>query len=225
MLCPDKIARAWLRNLRSVREPMRCPGMEAAEVMPRSGLHGHDAARLSLVLAGRIHDCGFVCDPGSVVFHPPGGACRIDAEDSSRVLQVLIPRDRFSAINTCLGGALARPLLLEEREAGVYRWRVVLEWRRSEPSPVLVEAAALALLSRAAAIVRAREVCAAREQLSARQAALQARLDAARQALLATSSGIADIAANTGFTDHAHLTKMFRKAFGMTPSDYRAVYR
>lgn len=65
------------------------------------------------------------------------------------------------------------------------------------------------------------EALASFEGRTLRELALEARLEAARQALLRTSRGIADIATDTGFTDHAHLTNAFRKTFGMTPSRYR----
>lgn len=200
----------------TVRRAICCPGMEAVEVAG-----GHDpmpeCAQLALVLSGS--------HAGSVVFRPPGGVHVLAGDEASRVLLLVIPRARFAEIDQCLGGALRRPLFLDAAEAGVQRKRIELEWCRREPSPVLLEAAALALLHRAAEVVRVRAGEGARERRPPRQVALEARLDAAREALLATSRGIAEIAASTGFADHAHLTKMFRKAFGTTPSGYRAAYR
>jgi methylphosphotriester-DNA--protein-cysteine methyltransferase len=202
----------------TVRRAICCPGMEAVEVTGGDERHPMpECAQLALVLSGS--------HAGSVVFRPPGGTHCIVAEEDSRVLLLVIPCARFAEIDQCLAGALRCPLLLDGQEAGVQRKRIELEWCRSEPSPVLLEAAALALLHRAAEVVRARAAQGAHERRPPRQVALEARLDAAREALLATSRGIADIAASTGFADHAHLTKMFRKAFGTTPSDYRAVYR
>lgn len=69
------------------------------------------------------------------------------------------------------------------------------------------------------------EALAVFERRPLRQIALEQRLDAAREALLATSRCIAEIAVDTGFADHAHLTKAFRKLFGTTPRDYRTAHR
>lgn len=49
---------------------------------------------------------------------------------------------------------------------------------------------------------------------------VQRRLNRARQ-LLAFGASPADVAAATGFADQSHLGRWFRRAFGMTPADYR----
>ena len=50
---------------------------------------------------------------------------------------------------------------------------------------------------------------------------MQHRLDMARQLLRQTSLSVADIAANLGFTDEAHLARHFRRYVGMTAGQYR----
>ena len=54
----------------------------------------------------------------------------------------------------------------------------------------------------------------------------QLRLRAARHAL-ASGTAVADVAAAAGFADQAHLTRWFRRCYGITPGAYRAasVYR
>jgi AraC-like DNA-binding protein len=245
--------------------------MEAAEIAAsHQRQHTIDCAYLSVVLEGVVRACGdgsmpFDCDAGSVLWHPPGH--RADTQDVARgrVLWIAIPELRFREINGAVQGALSIPHYFPGRDLGVHQRRLELEWRRAEPSPLLFEAAALAMMGRAAEIVLRRAMArpqwldaamllmrtwparhysadelaravgvsgqqflaalAVHERRPLRQVALELRLDAAREALLATSHGIADIAANTGFSDHAHLTKRFRAAFGTTPSDYRAAYR
>lgn len=49
----------------------------------------------------------------------------------------------------------------------------------------------------------------------------QLRLRAARRDL-ATGAAVADVAAAAGFADQAHLTRWFRRCYGVTPGAYRA---
>jgi len=48
------------------------------------------------------------------------------------------------------------------------------------------------------------------------------RLDHAR-ALISAGSGLAEVAAGSGFADQAHMTRHFRRAYGLTPGRYRAI--
>jgi transcriptional regulator GlxA family with amidase domain len=51
--------------------------------------------------------------------------------------------------------------------------------------------------------------------------ALHRRLDRAHRLVVTTSSSIADIAHSLGFSDHAHLTRRFKRQFGFPPSALR----
>ncbi len=57
------------------------------------------------------------------------------------------------------------------------------------------------------------------------QYARMKRVEFARNLLETTDVRIADISAQAGFFDQAHLTRSFRLAFGMTPSEYRQLRR
>ena len=50
---------------------------------------------------------------------------------------------------------------------------------------------------------------------------IQVRINAAKTLLKTTDRLIADIAAETGFCDHSHFIKSFRKATGLTPNEFR----
>jgi AraC family transcriptional regulator len=54
---------------------------------------------------------------------------------------------------------------------------------------------------------------------------LARRLERAKYVLEHTDTGIAEIAQSTGFTDHSHLTSLFRRAYHVTPSQYRTQVR
>lgn len=51
------------------------------------------------------------------------------------------------------------------------------------------------------------------------------RLNAVRRLLETTDKPLADIAAETGFFDQSHLTRVFKKERGMTPGEYRRQHR
>jgi transcriptional regulator GlxA family with amidase domain len=51
--------------------------------------------------------------------------------------------------------------------------------------------------------------------------AYQTRINAARTLLETTDKLLTDIAAETGFYDHAHFVKTFKRIVGTTPSRYR----
>jgi len=50
----------------------------------------------------------------------------------------------------------------------------------------------------------------------------QARIERAADLLRNTSSNITDIALRCGFANHAHLCRVFKAYFAMSPSQYRA---
>jgi two-component system response regulator YesN len=51
------------------------------------------------------------------------------------------------------------------------------------------------------------------------------RLKIAKSYLETTKKSIAEIAEETGFTDASYFTKSFKGAFGISPKDYRAVFK
>ncbi|MDQ3684783.1 MAG: AraC family transcriptional regulator [Acidobacteriota bacterium] len=51
------------------------------------------------------------------------------------------------------------------------------------------------------------------------------RVDSASRLLTSTDSSLADVAVTSGFSDQSHFSKTFKHATGMTPAQYRAVFR
>ncbi|MEV6149771.1 AraC family transcriptional regulator [Nonomuraea sp. NPDC052129] len=66
--------------------------------------------------------------------------------------------------------------------------------------------------------------CTARFGLPPHKLHLRLRLDRARE-LLRRGTGIAEVAYETGFHDQPHLTRVFARAYGMTPAIYQSTYR
>ena len=55
--------------------------------------------------------------------------------------------------------------------------------------------------------------------------AIGARLERASRALLASGASVSSVAHAAGFADHSHFCRQFHRAFGVTPSTYRAGFR
>lgn len=208
---------------------MLCPRIRATEMTTGKASHHPNPSSLSFLLAGgaciRSDGRELACDTGAVLICPPGRELSI--EGRAHLLFVDIQNSFFESLDACAGGLLQTLLVFAAGELGNYPRRLQAEWRRIDASPLSIEAAVLALIGRAVEVLRDR-LLSKRFSVapsSSRNAALEARLASARDALLSTNAGIADIASRTGFFDHAHLTRMFRKRFGATPSEYRRVNR
>ena len=50
---------------------------------------------------------------------------------------------------------------------------------------------------------------------------LNARIERAQRQLLETEATLVQVALATGFADQAHMTRVFRKVIGMTPSQWK----
>jgi len=62
-------------------------------------------------------------------------------------------------------------------------------------------------------------------RLTPNQLIIQTRLAAAARLLMETERGVADIACACGFYDHSALTRAFRSATNLTPSEFRSLTR
>jgi len=51
------------------------------------------------------------------------------------------------------------------------------------------------------------------------------RIEAARRVMIDTTRSLSRIAAESGFADHSHLTRAFRRSVGVTPTQYRRLHR
>ena len=68
-------------------------------------------------------------------------------------------------------------------------------------------------------------VCQKRFRLTPMQMVTRARMEAAKELLLATRESIKFIAQTVGFSDQSYFSKVFRKETGCTPMEYRAASR
>jgi AraC-like DNA-binding protein len=114
------------------------------------------------------------------------------------------------------GGASPRPCRLDRR--ALERARDLLEVRRT-----VVRSAELEAVTGLSRFALARQFR-ARYGASPYRYSLQRRLEEARARLRAGLS-IGAVALATGFADQAHLTRMFRGAFGLTPGRYLRLLR
>jgi AraC family transcriptional regulator len=57
-----------------------------------------------------------------------------------------------------------------------------------------------------------------------REVARAAKLERAGAVLLRPGAGLSAVAHETGFADHSHLCRHFRREFGLTPSEYRRLF-
>ncbi len=51
------------------------------------------------------------------------------------------------------------------------------------------------------------------------------RIESARRKIIASNAPLSEIAAESGFFDQSHFTRVFKKATGMTPAHYRSVFQ
>jgi AraC-like DNA-binding protein len=51
------------------------------------------------------------------------------------------------------------------------------------------------------------------------------RIEAARRQLSSSEQSLSEIAANAGFSDQSHFSRLFRAATGHTPAAYRRLHR
>ncbi len=111
-------------------------------------------------------------------------------------------------------------LTARDQTAAADRVRAFLHDSDASQVTTLADLAAAAGCSRFAAYRAFRS----RYGLSPSEYQRQLRLRAARRDL-ATGAAVADVAAAAGFADQAHLTRWFRRCYGITPGAYRAADR
>ncbi len=61
-------------------------------------------------------------------------------------------------------------------------------------------------------------------RMSPSDVAARARLERAADSLLGSEASVSGVAHAAGFADHSHFCRHFRRAFGVTPSDYRRLF-
>jgi AraC family transcriptional regulator len=216
------------------------------------GPHGHEDAHFMLVTSGAYTTAARPGDApsGALLIFNPAGTFHDDHFICGGGAFFTITMPRF---DTCLpdhpveialphGHMLARRVLREMAEGEDLCWELIGlvtgEAAPRDPPAWLSRACAhlrencesavdLGMLSRGLGIhpvhltrtFRAFLRCTPGEYLRAR------RLDRAAEALTGGRDSLAEIAVRTGFTDQSHLSRHFRRGYGVTPGVYRALTR
>jgi AraC-like DNA-binding protein len=193
--------------------------------------HFHDEDQLTFVLSGRRR---FVM-PDRLCEIGPGEGLRIPAGTPHRSLAVsadVVGLNIYTLPDAYMAAELFAGLTQLWRPQGGIGWRelpAMIEEYRCDPAmsqlPLDVagvcwekvgEAARLAGMSREGFSRRFRRLHGMPPQMFR----LTGRLNEARS-LLRVGQPLADVAAETGFSDQSHLGRCFRRAFGVTPGQYR----
>lgn len=194
--------------------------------------HFHDEDQLTFVLSGRRR---FVMD-GILFDIGPGQGVRIPAGIPHRSLAEpaeVVCFNLYTSPGAYMAAELFSGLAQLWRSQGHMGWQdlasVVAEHRCEIPATLqppadmagvrwkrVDEAARLAGMSREGFSRRFRRLHGMPPQVFR----LSGRLNEARR-LLRDGQPLADLAAETGFSDQSHLGRCFRRAFGVTPGQYR----
>jgi len=189
---------------------------------------GHAGARcfnleLGLELAARL-EAGEVL-PAHRVMLPAGRATALAlalrpgrGAEESPALAALAVEDALLGILAELPGSPVGGIEMGRAP----RWLVRATERLRAPDPPTVTA--LALEAGVHPVYFARAFRAA-TRVAPSAFAVRARLERASAALLASEASISAVAHGAGFTDHSHFCRQFRRAFGVSPSVYRAGFR
>ncbi|MBK1840187.1 AraC family transcriptional regulator [Azospirillum sp. YIM B02556] len=193
--------------------------------------HFHDEDQLTFVLSGRrrfvMGGALFDVGPGEGVEIPAGTPHRSLAEPADVVCLNI-----YTAPGACEATALFSGLVRLWRPRTCIDWRdltaAVEDFRVGAAMPphpadsagvrweTVGEAADLAGMSREGFSRRFRRLYGMPPQMFR----LSGKLNEARR-LLRVGQAVADVAAETGFSDQSHLGRCFRRAFGVTPGRYR----
>ena len=145
-----------------------------------------------------------------------GSATPLERSERLAAVAALAARHSAGPGQAGRGGAGAAGLTARDRARAAARVRAFLSGGDAAQA-TLTDLADVAGCSRFAAYRAFRS----RFGLSPSDYQRQLRLRAARRAL-ASGAAVADAAAATGFADQAHLTRWFRRCYGITPGAYRA---
>jgi AraC-like DNA-binding protein len=145
-----------------------------------------------------------------------GPASPLERSERLAAVAALAARHAAGTVRANGQGAGAAGLTARDRSRAADRVRAFLSDGYAAPA-TLTDLAEVAGCSRFAAYRAFRS----RFGLSPSDYQRQLRLRAARRGL-ASGAAVADVAAATGFADQAHLTRWFRRCYGITPGAYRA---
>jgi AraC-like DNA-binding protein len=163
-------------------------------------------------------DCAFAIqgEIGPVVREELGDTRIRRAPDCSwmRLPRSILPHPPRARVATEAGSGADRPEPALDLAGSLVR---LLRPYLPEGAPTIRDAASLAGTS-----VRSLQRALTHAGTSFTDVLQMARLEAARELFQQPDIKIVDVAHETGFSDHAHFVRFFRRLAGMTPRDYRA---
>ncbi len=130
-----------------------------------------------------------------------------------------VSEQALDLIALALSSANGTPALSSPRANALFRLKMTIEARLSDPNLKPASAAAAAGIG-----VRYANGLLAEENSSLERYIVHRRLERCRSALgdpLQDHRMVGEIAFSWGFSDHSHFTRRFRATFGMPPGDYR----
>ena len=217
------------------------------------GRHGHDESQISIVLRGTMREdtCG-VAYRGGVgdIVIKPAGLMHANVFDATRIIcidadpaRVEVPFDRYAWHRTpaasAMGMRVARKFLGGSAEiddiddllgaipSAVTANRVIATRAARVLDESFVQPPSVEQLAADVGVHRVylARVFRTQWQCSPREYIQHLRVRAAAHALASTTRALAEIALEAGFSDQAHMSRLFLRRMGVTPAAFRRLAR
>ena len=206
---------------RTILEQWHFGDVSVVEALYRAGsvdpLHSHDDAHLSIIIEGEaieVRDCGPLRQSaGALVSQRAQIRHAIHFPVATRVATIVVPA-------FAMPDALLLNNHVDESEKPAWLQKILrsFPWASSTP---LREASRVARLSHTHFDRTFRRYVGTSPRVFRRRA----KVAAASRMLLESQMTLAELSLAAGFSDQSHLTAVFSKTIGMTPAQYRRIFR